>query len=260
MSLDHRSAGAPRGAGPGRPPAVDVLLTAALLITAWTLGAGIRRRADRTRRLTAQAVAAERVRIARDLHDVVAHHLSVISLQAGVAEYVLNQDPRSAKDAVATVAASSRAALDDMRQLLDVLREEDDSHPGLDGLHGLVDRTRRAGLTVDFTMTGESGSVPAGLSLCAYRVVQESLTNVLRHAGPTTARVEVVIGDRMLTATVEDDGGTTGPVAGSPSGYGIRGMRERAALYGGTLTAGPSGTGFTVRLTVPLDAPDGAVR
>jgi signal transduction histidine kinase len=231
---------------------------ALVLVGAWVLGEGTRRWAQRAERLAADAARAvvdERVRIARELHDIVAHHMSVISLQAGLAEYVLDVDPTTAKTAIGNVGSASRDALLDMRRLLDVLRVDPSYHPqpGLDMLDELVARTRGAGLPVDVTVTGTPRALPPGLDLCAYRVVQESLTNVLKHAGPARARVEVDYGDRTLTVRVGDDGGGRN-VRQAPTSLGIRGMRERAELYGGVLTAGPAaGGGFTVVARLPWE-------
>ncbi|MDG6103240.1 sensor histidine kinase [Dactylosporangium aurantiacum] len=236
-----------------------------VMLGAWVLGESTRRWARRAERLAAQAarlVAAERVRIARELHDIVAHHMSVISLQAGVAEYVLDTDLPTARTAIATVGGASRDALLDLRRLLDVLRVDDVDgaqlapQPGLAQLDDLVERVRGAGLPVEVAVAGTPRPLPPGPDLCAYRVVQESLTNVLKHAGPATARVHVEHGDRTLTVRVTDDGAGRPPQRGhrSPTAHGILGMRERAELYGGVLTAGPAaGGGFAVELRLPVE-------
>jgi signal transduction histidine kinase len=228
----------------------------------WALGETTRRWARRVETSAGRAeraVAAERVRIARELHDNVAHHLSVISLQAGVAEYVLDDDPATARNAIATVGGASRDALLDMRRLLDVLRvdqhDEPDlrPQPGLAQLDELAERTRSAGLPVTVTVTGSPRALPSGIDLCAYRVAQESLTNILKHAGPASARVDLRYQERTIELTITDDGAKQPPYRGSPDSYGIRGMRERADLYGGLLTAGPNPAGgFAVVLRLPL--------
>ncbi|WP_432826952.1 sensor histidine kinase [Dactylosporangium sp. CA-092794] len=236
---------------------------------AWALGESTKGWSLRAERLAAQAAHAaanERVRIARELHDIVSHHMSVISLQAGLAEYVLDSDPPTARTAIATVGAASRDALLDMRRLLDVLRiepgtepdagggEEYRPQPGLAQLEELVHRTRSAGLPVEVAVTGRAYPLPPGPDLCVYRVVQESLTNVLKHAGPATARVELDYGHRALTVRISDDGARPARAqhASRPS-HGIRGMRERAELYGGVLTAEPARAGgFTVQLRLPV--------
>lgn len=233
-----------------------------VLLGAWFLGESTRRWSERAERLAAEAaraVAEERVRIARELHDIVAHHMSVISLQAGLAEFVLDADPPTARNAIATVSDASREAMLEMRRLLDVLRvgrdEEDDyqPQPGLAQLEELVARTRAAGLPVTVTVTGDVRELPAGPDLCAYRTIQESLTNVLKHAGPANAAILVEYGERTLTVRVSDDGRKVAVGGAWTGGEGIRGMRERAELYGGVLTAGSADRGgFVVLLRLPL--------
>jgi signal transduction histidine kinase len=224
-----------------------------------------RDREDRARR----AVTDERVRIARELHDVVAHHMSVIAVQAGLARYVLRTDPDTAGAAIDTVLATSTEALDEMRRMLALLRigpgtaeagtAAYDPAPGLPGLPELFDRVRAAGVPVRVEVTGRPAPLPSGVELCVYRIVQESLTNVLKHAAPASAAVTLHYGTGRFTATVRDDGARTAAAgspdpAGSPR-QGLIGMRERAMLYGGTLDAAPlSGGGFEVRLVVPLPA------
>lgn len=228
---------------------------------AWMLGEGTKRWARRAERLAeeaARAVADERVRIARELHDIVAHHMSVISLQAGVAGYVLDTDLATARKAITTVGDTSREALTEMRRLLDVLRvDHDDDYrpqPGLAALEELVERARGAGLPVDVVISGEVRELQPGPDLCAYRVVQESLTNVLKHAGRAEARIDVDYGEQTLVLKVTDNG-RAARVASGPDHqpHGIRGMRERAELYGGVLTAGPTAEGgFGVVLRLPM--------
>ncbi|KUJ69014.1 histidine kinase [Streptomyces albus subsp. albus] len=224
---------------------------------------------DKARR----AVAAERVRIARELHDVVAHHMAVISVQANLAGYVFTSDPATARTALSTIAGTSSDALEEMRRLLMLLRvdpaDEDDTRrhrpedryaptPGLDRLPELLDRVRGAGVPVELTVTGRRRPLASGVELCAHRVVQESLTNVVKHAPPgATAAVELGYGAEVLTVRVRNDGGQTGrgrkPAIPLPStGHGLMSMRERARIYGGGLTVGPlPGGGFEVTLTLP---------
>jgi signal transduction histidine kinase len=206
-----------------------------------------------------RAVTDERVRVARELHDVVAHHMAVVSVQAGLARYVLRSDPDTAETAIDTVFDTSTEALDEMRRMLVLLRIGTDGEtvaydpaPGLPGLPELLDRVRTAGVGVELRITGDERPLPPGVQLCAYRVIQESLTNVIKHAPAAFATVELHYGRDGLTATVRDDGhGPAGPAPGA--GQGLIGMRERAALYGGTLEAGPRpGGGFEVRLALPL--------
>ncbi|WP_410595630.1 sensor histidine kinase [Amycolatopsis sp. lyj-23] len=239
----------------------QLIETTLVLLGAWVLGEStkgwgrrVRREAENARR----AAADERVRIARELHDVVAHHMSVISLQAGLANYVFDSDRPMARAAVTTVEATSREALLEMRRLLDVLRLDDDKldlspQPGLHELGGLVERVRAAGLTVDLVESGKPKAVPPGVAISAYRIVQESLTNVLKHAGPASVRVEITHRARHLDVKITDDG--VGSRAGSGlSSYGIEGMRERATLYGGTFDAGPRPDGgFGVVASLPTE-------
>ncbi|NUR69504.1 MAG: sensor histidine kinase [Hamadaea sp.] len=220
-----------------------------------------REQAERARR----AVVDERLRIAGELHDIVAHHMSVISIQAGVAGRVLPADPPTAQDAVEVIATSSREGQQELRRMLGLLRtptavvEDEDAAlpaPGLARLDALLSRVRAAGVDVTVDVIGVRRALPPGLDLCAYRIVQESLTNVLKHAGPTSVTITLVFDTDRFTATVRDEGrrpGTPSVIAEPDgSGHGLIGMRERAALYGGTLDAGPDGPGFAVRLTLPL--------
>ena len=238
-------------------------------LCAWALGEATRRWATEAEAAAAaaeRALAEERTRIARELHDVVAHHMSVVALQTGVAGYVVATDQAAARTAVDHAASAAREALADMGRMLDALRTDEapDStpyapQPGIRDLDALAERLRSAGLDVRLTVRGEARGLAAGVDLCAYRVVQESLTNVLRHAGPAaTAEVTVEHGDRVLEVSVVDDGAPGGaPTDAAPgTGHGIRGMRERAELYGGVLEAGPvSGGGFAVRLRLPVASP-----
>ncbi|WP_447006805.1 sensor histidine kinase [Saccharothrix isguenensis] len=238
----------------------EIVQSIVVVIGAWVLGEGTKRWAERAERVAedaARAVADERVRIARELHDIVAHHMSVISLQAGVAQYVLDTDLPTARKAITTVGDTSREALTEMRRLLDVLRvDHDDDYrpqPGLAALDDLVERARGAGLPVDVVVTGDVRELQPGPDLCAYRVAQESLTNVLKHAGPARARIDVDYGEQTLVLKVTDDGAAAPSAESAHTSFGIRGMRERAELYGGVLTAGPlAGGGFGVVLRLPM--------
>ena len=218
-----------------------------------------------------RAVAGERLRIARELHDVVAHALSVIAVQAGTGRVLLDSDPATARSALASIEGESRAALDEMRRLLEVLRADGDAaagseplapSPGLDDLESLVAATVRSGLPVEVRIEGERGPLPAGAELAAYRIVQEALTNVRRHAAATRAEVRVAWNPGAIDVEVLDDGGgrsTSGARAGGGAagllggtGHGLVGMRERAALYGGSLEAGElPGGGFRVAAHIP---------
>jgi signal transduction histidine kinase len=245
-----------------------VAQAALILLCAWGLGDGTRRwalEAQEAAALAERAVAQERNRIARELHDVVAHHMSVVTLQTGLAEYVLDTDAATARTAIVHAGGAGREALRDMGRMLDALRTDAaesapyDPQPGLRHLEDLVQRVCAAGLAVEVRRTGPARTLTPGLELCAYRVVQESLTNVLKHAGPASAVVVLVEhGERVLTVEVTDDGGGVGS-SGPGTGHGILGMRERAELYGGVLETGalPDG-GFRVRLRVPVGELAGA--
>jgi signal transduction histidine kinase len=229
----------------------------------WLLGAYLR-----TRRLYKQglvreqeeraltAVAEERNRIARELHDVVGHSVSVMTVQASAVRRLMRHDQEKERAALETVEAAGREALAEMRRMVGVLRSGDGPAdlappPTLDQLDRLIDNFRRAGL--DVVLEPEGTPVPPGLDLTAYRLVQEALTNTLRHAHATRAVVHLGYCDEALRISVRDDGG--GP-NGSPPGTGLLGMRERVGVYGGTLTTGPAeGGGFELRAELPMAAP-----
>ncbi|GAA3805527.1 sensor histidine kinase [Sphaerisporangium flaviroseum] len=248
-----------------------------MVAVAWGFGNSARMLTDRSRRLTElserlrrdqegrarRAVTQERVRIARELHDVVAHHMSVISVQAGLARYVFSSDPATARAALATIADTGSEVMGEMRRLLAVLRiepEDDgvsyDPAPGLDRLGQLVERVRSAGVPVEVTVTGSVRPLASGIDLCAYRVVQECLTNVLKHAGSARAQVVLRYGSAELELRVTDDGSGAGTaVAPDTDGHGLIGMRERVKLYKGTIVAGPGPLGgFEVVVTLPLSS------
>jgi signal transduction histidine kinase len=242
----------------------DVAVNYFVGITAWVVGDTVRTQREQAARAEAQragdarrAVAEERVRIARDLHDVVAHHLSVIVVQSEAAQEVLDARPDQAGAAMGRVADTARTALAELRRVLGVLRSEADGgaarapQPDLAGVDDLVAAVRQAGLTVDVRTEGPARPVTGVVGLTAYRVVQEALTNVLRHAAARRAEVALSFGDDALVVTVSDDG--RGPAGGDGGGHGIAGMRERVAIAGGSLDAGPrDGGGFAVRARLPL--------
>jgi signal transduction histidine kinase len=211
------------------------------------------------------AVAAERARIARELHDVVAHNVSVMVVQADGAAYVLDAAPDQAKQALDTISTTGRQALAEMRRLLGLLRAGDDAggeyvpQPGVDQLADLIDQVRGAGLPVRFEVAGRARPLPSGVELTAYRVVQEALTNVRKHGGEgASASVVLGFGDTALDLLIEDDGqGAVRElcVQGGRDGLGqgLIGMRERICMVGGTLAAGPlPGGGFRVSAVLPL--------
>lgn len=213
---------------------------------------------DRERAERAQAARRradeERLRIARELHDVLAHSISVINVQAGVGLALLDSDPEQARTALTTIKAASKEALGEVRQVLDTLRTPGDAPrapaPGLDRLPELVEQAAGAGLTVE--VRGEAPKLSPGADLAAFRIVQEALTNVVRHSGSRHARVRVDAADGVLRLRVDDDGPATGADAGG-SGNGLAGMRERAAALGGTIEAGPRADGgFRVLAVLPL--------
>ncbi|MFT4136418.1 MAG: sensor histidine kinase [Microbacterium sp.] len=216
--------------------------------------AALERERERT---AAQAVALERVRIARELHDVVAHHVSAMGVQAGVARTVLDRDPDAARDTLAGVEASARTAIDELHHLLETLRspgEETDapSTVRLDALGELVDHARENGLPTRLTVVGEPRPLPALTQVNLYRIAQESLTNARRHGGPhAAADVRLRYGDDDVELEVSNTGRP--PVFGR-TGLGLVGMRERAAASGGALEAGPRPDGFVVRVRIPLRA------
>jgi signal transduction histidine kinase len=203
------------------------------------------------------AVAEERARIARELHDVVAHNVSIMVVQAGAERRALGDERPQTSDALATIEATGRAAMTEMRRLLGMLRRSDDElalapQPSLRHLGDLVEQVREAGMPVELRIEGEERPVAPGVDLSAYRIVQEALTNALKHAGPATARVTVRYGERELDIEIADDG--AGANGDAPAGgHGLVGMRERVALFGGDLaTGGQSGGGYTVRARLPL--------
>ena len=244
------------------PGGVYPFLGLALLAMAWTAGRAVHERrayaARAAQRLATRAVAEERLRIARELHDVVAHSIGVIAVKAGVANHVLAVRPQEAGEALRVIETASRSALAEMRHLLGALRsgpvDEPDLKPasGLADLPDLVARAEAAGVSVDARIHGVDG-LPEGIDRSAYRIAQEALTNVIKHAAPARCALVVEVEGGELRIDVTDDGRTTAP---SPEGHGLIGMRERVALYGGTFSAGPlPGGGFAVRARIPCGAP-----
>ena len=198
----------------------------------------------------------ERLRIAQELHDVVAHHISLINVQASTALHLVDRQPEQAAPALSAIKDASKEALVELRSIVGVLRQSDESAPrqpvaGLDHLDHLISRTERAGLEVHKIVHGEPRPLPSGLDRAAFRIIQESLTNVVRHARATSATVRVQYGEQALVLQVDDNGDC---LAGAPKeGNGISGMRERATALGGTLTANrtPAG-GLRITATLPL--------
>ena len=288
--------------GPGRVPFVGAGLAAATLLffdlvvaelqapgeivfhwgvfaIVWGFGYGLRRHEQRAEESARRAVAAEvaaaeqamaaviaeRTRIARELHDIVAHSVSTMVVQAGAAEQVVGEDPELVRRALAAIRTTGADALGEMRRVVAMLRDDEagvgaDSaarapQPGLDGLPGLVAGTRAAGLDATLEVRGVPQPLPPGLELTGYRVVQEALTNARRHSGAATVRVVVQHDPAQLRITVSDDGAGAAPgPGGGAAGHGLVGMRERVAMYGGRLEAGPGPAGgFVVRVQLPLE-------
>jgi signal transduction histidine kinase len=214
--------------------------------------------------LARRAVTEERLRLARELHDVVAHAMSVIAVQSGVGAHVADTQPHEAAKALAAIEVTSRAALEELRRLLGVLRRDSEPQgdltpvPGLADLDGLLAEVAKAGLAVRLRVEGTPSQLPAGVDLSAYRIVQEALTNVVKHAGPARAQVVVGYRDHDVTVEVTDDGRGVGASTGDGQamvGHGLIGMRERVAAFGGDLEVGPRPDGgFRVAARLPLAA------
>ncbi|MET8849809.1 histidine kinase [Amycolatopsis sp. NPDC004625] len=244
-------------------PAVTVLLPGAVVVLGATIGILVAQRrayaealrVQRVRDLDSRvrlAVTDERLQIARELHDVVAHSMSVITIQADMGRLVLDQKPAVAGAALGVIETTGRAALTELRRMLGVLREDDGALapvPGLAGLAGLVTRTAAAGVEVDVVVRGTPRALPAGVDLSAYRIVQEALTNVVKHAGTAGCRLAVAYEEDAVVLVITDHGRGGSPRSG---GHGLVGMRERVLLCGGEFAAGPApGGGFEVTARLP---------
>lgn len=247
----------------------EIVSIAVLVGTAFALGRAMRGRELRTvasveraavlerereqdlRRATSE----ERGRIARELHDVIAHGVTVMVVQAGAADQIIERDPARARQALVAIQDTGRQALTDLRRLLGLVRDDDTMRlaprPGLQELDALVDEMRMAGVPIEVEIRGTPRELPAGVDLSAYRILQEALTNVLKHAGEARARVVVAYAPNAIELEVVDDG----RAQAQGHGHGLVGMRERVMLYGGTLEAGPAeARGYRVRARLPLDA------
>ena len=241
-------------------------------IIAWLIGHSIRQAQAQAELVRAQAAAqtamAERLRIARELHDIVAHSIGIIAIQAGAGRRVFDARPDEARDALAAIEATSRETLSGLRRMVTGLRRADPEPgpgqaplgpaPGLAAIERLAATTLEAGVQVDVDWHGSREPLPADIDLSAFRIIQEAVTNVVRHAGTGQCQVCIDRQDGQLSIEVTDSGrggsGHGGGVAGT--GYGITGMRERAALLGGDFSAGPRpGGGFRVAVRLPLPAP-----
>ena len=265
----------------GLPASLGALVQTELaVLVAWTLGTWSRERrsyvgtveeraaraeSDREERAR-RAVADERERIARELHDVVTHHVSVIVIQAGVARRVLERRPDDAAKAIAAIDVASRQALTDMRRMLGILgpaageAEPLEPMPGLDRLGELLESVRAAGLPVELSVLGDRPALDPGVELSAYRIIQEALTNTLKHANGARAHVTVQFEPTAVDIGVSDRGGTGSRdlAEGDSGGRGLVGMRERVAMFGGQFEAGRDANGFRVHARLPLTGPEAA--
>jgi signal transduction histidine kinase len=268
---------------------LEIGYVAIVFVSGWVLGVVLAARRSYTRaleektaaleaarqELAHRAVLEERTRIARDLHDILAHAMSVITVQAGVGGHLLEHDPEQAKGALRVIEETGRGALGEMRRLLGVLRGGDlptERQPGLASLDRLAAQTTAAGVPVELQVEGPARPLPAGLEVSAYRIAQEALTNTIKHAPGGRARLTVRYRPHTVELEVVDSGGAAKGVVGSASGrrsedsdpqlrgsgesgHGLRGMRERVALYGGVFEAGPCPGGFRVLAAFPTDPP-----
>lgn len=245
----------------------------AILALPWVLGVALRSLRERESQLSdvaemlyaqraenaRRAVYDERVRIARELHDVIAHYVSVMGIQAGAARRVLSAQPERATDALESIETTSREAITELQRMLGFLRRDDDvdersPQPGLAELDQLTEHVRAAGLDLQLSVAGDPRPLPPSTDVSAYRIVQEALTNTLKHAGATRAAVTLRYLGEQLEIDVTDNGRRTSPTPKPvPGGHGLIGMRERVNLHGGTLVTGPlDGGGFRVRAVLPL--------
>lgn len=246
---------------------VDIAIDGLFFAMPFLVGRVVRRR-ERQVELVSQvagdrtddAVRRERARIARELHDVIAHGMSVMVVQADAARHGLDPADTDTRAALTEIERAGRESLREMRRLLGLLRDGDDSaaalqpQPGMTTVNALVQSVRQAGLPVELRISGEARPLPPGVDIAAYRIVQEALTNALRHAGPARATVEIAYDDREITLRIEDTGCVNGAANGR-AGNGLVGMRERALLYGGSFAAGREQGGFVVAASLPLEAP-----
>jgi signal transduction histidine kinase len=270
------------GGGTGFYDATDNMLA---IVVAWVIGDSLRARrefhagsvlqAEQRLRFESErakmSIAEERLHIARELHDIVAHSLSVIAIQSGVGRHVLDTQPEEARKSLAAIETTSRSALNDLRWVLGVLRNDDEVSesrnpaPGMADIGRLLEEYRAAGLDVSFGQSGEARPLSPSMDLCLYRIVQEALTNVTKHAGTVHATVDISYDVDAIVVSVLDEGALhrNGAVlaqdadGNNGSHHGLIGMRERTAIYGGTFVAGPrQGGGFEVRARLPISSDD----
>ncbi|HZK50782.1 MAG TPA: sensor histidine kinase [Actinomycetota bacterium] len=250
---------------------LEIGYIAIVFAVVWALGVALGSRRDHARALTEKtvalqeareelarrAVSEERTRIARDLHDIVAHAMSVITVQAGVGAHLIKRSPEKAEAALRAIEETGRGALDDMRRMLGALRSDELStqpQPTLNSLDLLVANVESAGTPVQVRIEGAARPLPAGLELTAYRIAQEALTNSVKHAPGARASLTLRYGPDDIAIEIVDSGGSPDP-APNDGGQGLKGMRERVELYGGSVEAGPHNDGFRVVATFPVDAP-----
>ena len=255
--------------------ASTIVGNALVFVVTWYLGDSTRERRqyvhaleDRTKELeeakdelARHAVAEERVRIARELHDIVAHSMGVIAVQAGVGRHVIDSKPEDAKRSLETIERASKSALQEIRGMLGLLRSSDETaskvpSPGLDDLSALIQEFKETGIDAELQLETPPRSIPLGVEVTVYRIVQEALTNVIKHASASRARATVWFAEDALRVEIVDDGAptTTTTAAASPGGLGLSGMRERVTLHGGTFEAGPlPESGFKVSASIPLE-------
>ena len=247
--------------------ALNVAFTLLVQLTVWIVADSVRRRraysASLRERALREALSGQRLQIARELHDIVAHAMSVVAVQAGVGSHLIATRPDEAAKSLRAIEATARAALSETRSLLGVIRDDDydlasrSPVPGLDDLQALVQRVADAGQPVTLRVEGQPRALPHSLELAVYRVVQEALTNVVRHAAPPVTATVVILyeDDGDVIAEVTDDGRGTGNKRGGGGGHGLAGMRERVCLLGGELSAGPrAGGGYRVLARLPSEA------
>ena len=250
----------------------DLIYRLVLVTVPWVLGRVVRDRQERAEGLEVRAqgihleqdakieaaTTEERARIARELHDIVAHSVGVMVIQASGAQKVLDDKPQRAREALQSIELTGRQALDELQRVLGILRTDTEGEsltpqPSLRHLDTLLEQIRQGGLPVEATIEGDVRSLPPGLELAAYRIVQEALTNSLKHAGKAKARLMIRYREHELQLEICDDGQSPKRNAANGSGHGLVGMRERVGLYGGSLAAGPlPGGGYSVKAVLPL--------
>jgi signal transduction histidine kinase len=247
----------------GAPGATEYFILTFFVSFAWGSGRLLRRRIQQIAEaeaagteLARDAVAEERARVARELHDVVGHSVGIIAMQAGAAEQLVDKDPAAAREHMATVRRTAQDAMREMRRLVQVLREdgvEFEPQPTLAQAEQLVDDARLAGVPAELEVEGDRRDLPPAIDLAAYRIVQEGLTNVRKHAGPVPTKVRLLYASNAVYVEVRNERGTVA-ANGHGGGHGLPGMRERVRIFGGEVEAGPSSTGgYVLRARLPIE-------